>query len=207
MPNADADRLPERRVRPAGGCEDLGARPRLHLRRRRVRGRARSTAAQPFRMPQHLARLQYSLDGIRLANPHTDAQWDALIARADRAASRSPTRRVYLQITRGVAKRDHAFPAGRHADGVHDEQSARRCRRASRSSAASPSSPREDNRWHALRPEDDVAARQRADAPARRRSRRRRDGDVPRRPPDRGVGVERADRPRRHASSRRRRTT
>ena len=29
---------------------------------------------EPFRMPQHLARLQRSLDGIRLANPHTDAR-------------------------------------------------------------------------------------------------------------------------------------
>ena len=27
---------------------------------------------QPYRLPQHLARLQCSLDGIRLANPHRD---------------------------------------------------------------------------------------------------------------------------------------
>ena len=27
-------------------------------------------ARQPYRMPQHLARLQHSLDGIRLPNPH-----------------------------------------------------------------------------------------------------------------------------------------
>ena len=64
---------------------------------------------RPFRMPQHLKRLQYSLDGIRLANPYPAAQWDALISQliehhpfADQA--------VYLQVTRGVAKRDHAFP-------------------------------------------------------------------------------------------------
>ena len=31
---------------------------------------------EPFRLPQHLARLQRSLDGIRLANPHTIAEWD-----------------------------------------------------------------------------------------------------------------------------------
>src|SRR5438552_313458 len=66
---------------------------------------------QPFRMPQHLRRLQYSLDGIRLANPHTEAQWETLVRDlivkqpfADQA--------VYLQVTRGVAKRDHAFPPG-----------------------------------------------------------------------------------------------
>ena len=34
---------------------------------------------QPFRLPQHLARLQHSLDGIRLANPHTAAEWAAII--------------------------------------------------------------------------------------------------------------------------------
>ena len=34
---------------------------------------------QPFRMPHHLRRLQYSLDGIRLGNPHTEAQWETLV--------------------------------------------------------------------------------------------------------------------------------
>jgi D-alanine transaminase len=65
---------------------------------------------RPFRMPHHLARLQYSLDGIRLANPHANAQWEALIADL---IGRQPyaDQAVYLQITRGVAKRDHAFPA------------------------------------------------------------------------------------------------
>jgi len=64
-----------------------------------------------FRMPQHLARLQYSLDGIRLANPRSNADWDALIAEL---VGRQPfaDQAVYLQVTRGVAKRDHAFPAG-----------------------------------------------------------------------------------------------
>ena len=66
---------------------------------------------RPFRMPQHLKRLQYSLDGIRLANPHTDAQWQRLIGELiDRQASSDQA--VYLQVTRGVAKRDHAFPKG-----------------------------------------------------------------------------------------------
>jgi D-alanine transaminase len=66
---------------------------------------------RPFRMPQHLARLQYSLDGIRLVNPHASAQWQKLIADL---IERQPfdDQAVYLQVTRGVAKRDHAFPAG-----------------------------------------------------------------------------------------------
>ena len=66
---------------------------------------------RPFRMAQHLARLQYSLDGIRLLNPHTSAEWQKLIADL---IERQPfdDQAVYLQVTRGVAKRDHAFPAG-----------------------------------------------------------------------------------------------
>jgi D-alanine transaminase len=64
---------------------------------------------QPFRLPQHLARLQYSLDGIRLANPHADAQWMSIIGEL---IARQPfdDQGVYLQVTRGVAKRDHVFP-------------------------------------------------------------------------------------------------
>ena len=63
----------------------------------------------PFRMPQHLKRLQYSLDGIRLANPHTGDEWRALI---ETLIEGQPfdEQAVYLQVTRGVAKRDHAFP-------------------------------------------------------------------------------------------------
>lgn len=65
----------------------------------------------PFRMPQHLKRLQYSLDGIRLANPMDDAAWDALV-RELIARQAFDDQAVYLQVTRGVAKRDHAFPKG-----------------------------------------------------------------------------------------------
>jgi D-alanine transaminase len=68
-------------------------------------------ARQPFRMPQHLKRLQYSLDGIRLANPHSEQQWDALVREL---AAKQPfaDQALYLQVTRGVAKRDHSFPPG-----------------------------------------------------------------------------------------------
>jgi D-alanine transaminase len=36
---------------------------------------------KPYRMPQHLARLQHSLDRIRLPNPHTDDEWEAIVNR------------------------------------------------------------------------------------------------------------------------------
>jgi len=66
---------------------------------------------RPFRLAQHLARLQRSLDGIRLANPHTTAEWSAIIAEL---VARQPfdDQGVYFQVTRGVAKRDHTFPQG-----------------------------------------------------------------------------------------------
>ena len=68
-------------------------------------------ARQPFRMPHHLKRLQYSLDGIRLANPHTEREWDTLVREL---AAKQPfsEQALYLQVTRGIAKRDHAFPPG-----------------------------------------------------------------------------------------------
>ncbi|MDA8092816.1 MAG: D-amino acid aminotransferase [Betaproteobacteria bacterium] len=65
----------------------------------------------PFRLNEHLRRLQHSLDGVRLANPYTGEQWHDLIHRLI-DANPWPDQSVYLQITRGVAKRDHAFPPG-----------------------------------------------------------------------------------------------
>ena len=66
---------------------------------------------RPFRLPQHLTRLQHSLDGIRLANPHTDDEWASIVAEL-LARQTYDDQGIYFQVTRGVAKRDHAFPAG-----------------------------------------------------------------------------------------------
>jgi D-alanine transaminase len=65
----------------------------------------------PFRLAEHLKRLQYSLDKVRIPNPHSDAEWTQLftdIVQRNTGDDQS----VYLQVTRGVAKRDHAFPKG-----------------------------------------------------------------------------------------------
>jgi len=63
----------------------------------------------PFRLAEHLHRLQNSLDAIGLKNPHTDAEWAELIV-ALIAHNAGDDQYIYLHITRGVAKRDHAFP-------------------------------------------------------------------------------------------------
>ncbi|HVF64036.1 MAG TPA: D-amino acid aminotransferase [Casimicrobiaceae bacterium] len=68
-------------------------------------------ARAPFRMPHHLARLARTLEGIRLDNPCTAQRWGELIAEL---VGKQPfdDQAVYLQVTRGVAKRDHSFPQG-----------------------------------------------------------------------------------------------
>jgi D-alanine transaminase len=62
-----------------------------------------------FRLPQHLARLDNSLAGIRLANPLAARDWQAIFTRLLEAAG-TADQSVYLQVTRGPAERDHAFP-------------------------------------------------------------------------------------------------
>jgi D-alanine transaminase len=62
-----------------------------------------------FRLTEHLRRLQHSLDGIRLQNPHSEDEWTAIINQLI-ARNSGEDQYLYLHITRGVAKRDHAFP-------------------------------------------------------------------------------------------------
>lgn len=64
---------------------------------------------RPFRLAEHLRRLQHSLDGIRLQNPHSGEEWARLITDLV-ARNGAEDQYLYLHITRGVAKRDHAFP-------------------------------------------------------------------------------------------------
>lgn len=65
----------------------------------------------PFRLAEHLRRLQYSLDKVRIDNPMSDAEWTKLVGEIV-ARNEGDDQSVYLQVTRGVAKRDHAFPKG-----------------------------------------------------------------------------------------------
>ena len=65
----------------------------------------------PFRMEDHLARLERSLAAVRIKNPYTREKWREIILQLV-AQQPSKDQAVYFQVTRGVAKRDHAFPAG-----------------------------------------------------------------------------------------------
>jgi D-alanine transaminase len=66
---------------------------------------------RPFRLREHLKRLQHSLDGIRLVNPHDEDEWMRLIGKLVEL-NEEEDQSLYLHITRGVARRDHAFPQG-----------------------------------------------------------------------------------------------
>jgi len=63
-----------------------------------------------FRAKQHMARLFRSLNAISITNPHTEEEWMTLIGKVA-SAYPADTQLIYLQVTRGVAKRAHAFPA------------------------------------------------------------------------------------------------
>ena len=61
-----------------------------------------------FHLDDHLQRLENSLAGIRLSNPHSRLEWQAIL---EPLLDANFDQYIYLQITRGTAsKRDHAFP-------------------------------------------------------------------------------------------------
>jgi len=61
-----------------------------------------------FHFPEHIQRLENSLNGIRISNPYSTEQWLEIFTPL---LDVSQNQYIYLQVTRGVApKRDHAFP-------------------------------------------------------------------------------------------------
>ena len=72
---------------------------------------------RPFRFEEHMKRLDRSLGEMRIRNPLDRAGWrkvvDQLIAAYAQYAGKKPeetNQLVYLQVTRGVAMRDHIMP-------------------------------------------------------------------------------------------------
>jgi D-alanine transaminase len=84
-----------------------------------------------FRFNDHMQRLERSLRETRMPNPHTREEWQAIATKliaayamntpangqfnAENTASTPPQAQdhlIYLQVTRGVAMRDHVMPPG-----------------------------------------------------------------------------------------------
>lgn len=62
-----------------------------------------------FELAQHLRRLANSLEKIQLNNPLSSEEWQTIIAELI-AKNGYGHQAIYLQVTRGVAIRDHKFP-------------------------------------------------------------------------------------------------
>ena len=76
-------------------------------------------AGKLFRFEQHMARLDRSLAELRIANPMTHAEWRQLAhkliaayAHSTGASAEKSNQIIYIQVTRGVALRDHAMLPG-----------------------------------------------------------------------------------------------
>lgn len=66
---------------------------------------------KPLRLAAHIVRLQRSLAEIRIASSYSDGEWAGLIIDLI-ARNESDDQAIYLQISRGVAKRDFGLLQG-----------------------------------------------------------------------------------------------
>lgn len=67
---------------------------------------------RPLLIDAHIGRLSRSLEALRIANPHSDTEWRALVAELT-ARNGGGDLAIYIQVTRGAdAGRDHTFPEG-----------------------------------------------------------------------------------------------
>ena len=63
----------------------------------------------PFALREHLSRLEHSAQVIRISLPYSPAEWESRIAEGVKRCGYDNCK-VYMQVTRGVAPRDHLFP-------------------------------------------------------------------------------------------------
>ncbi len=76
-------------------------------------------SGRPFRFDEHMARLDRSLREMRIPNPMSRGQWREVVDRLTAAYASSQGQRpqdgdqlAYIQVTRGVAMRDHVMIPG-----------------------------------------------------------------------------------------------
>ena len=68
-----------------------------------------------FRFDEHMARLSRSLSKLRIDNPHSREEWLGLarsLVNSTFESTGATDQLVYIQVTRGVAPRDHVMPQG-----------------------------------------------------------------------------------------------
>ena len=70
----------------------------------------RTYGGRPFELEAHLARLDRSAAALDLTQPYSSAEWTNHILEGIRRAA-YPEAKIYIQLTRGVAPRDHAYEA------------------------------------------------------------------------------------------------
>ena len=70
----------------------------------------RTYRGHPFELDAHLARLDRSAAALDLIQPYSRTEWTSHILEGIRRAA-YPEAKIYLQVTRGVAPRDHAYSA------------------------------------------------------------------------------------------------
>ena len=68
----------------------------------------RTYKGRPFSLDAHLARLDRSAAALELTQPYSRAEWTRHILEGIQRAAYTEAK-IYLQITRGVAPRDHAY--------------------------------------------------------------------------------------------------
>jgi D-alanine transaminase len=75
-------------------------------------------AGEPFRFAQHMARLDRSLAELRISNPLTHAEWREVARQLvadfthEAGTATPPDQLIYIQVSRGVALRDHVMTNG-----------------------------------------------------------------------------------------------
>ena len=70
----------------------------------------RTYQGRPFELEGHLARLERSAQALNIPQPYSSSKWTQHVLEGIKRAG-YPEAKIYLQITRGAAPRDHAFPA------------------------------------------------------------------------------------------------
>lgn len=69
-------------------------------------------SGKPFRLKEHVKRLRDSLDGISLQLDYDREKWQSLIDQLLALNRVTGDSSIYIQVTRGVAERNHFYQAG-----------------------------------------------------------------------------------------------